>query len=108
MLLLQWQWSLESEDKNNSLRKPWSQLWFSMMLIRFWLCLYITFVPILIVLTSLSLYDVSLFNIVSLFHFKHHYESLKNILFIRIKLDLITCRDMPEKRRQNVLIKNLD
>ena len=78
-----------------------------MMLIRFWLCLHITFVPTLIVLTSLSLYDVSFFDIVSLFHFKYHYESLKNKLFIRIKLDLITCRDMPEKRLQDNLI-NLD
>ena len=58
--------------------------------------------------TIFSLFHISLFNLVSLFPSKYHYKVVKKKLFISIKHDLIIGRDMPEARRRNVLIKNLD
>ena len=54
-----------------------------------------------------TLFHVSLFKLVSLFPSKYHYIIVKKKLFISIKHDLIG-RDMPETRRQKILIKNLD
>ena len=62
----------------------------------------------LYVLTSFSLFHVSLFNLVRLFPSKNHLKIVKKKLFISTKHDLITGRDIPETRRQNILIKNLD
>ena len=60
--------------------------------------------PSLSLLTSFSLFHISLFNLVSLFPSKYHYKKL----FISIKHDLVMGRDMPETSRQKMLIKNLD
>ena len=57
---------------------------------------------------SFSSFHVSLFNLVSLFHFKY-YKTLKKKPFItRIKHDLIIDKGMSEKLRQNPLTKYLD
>ena len=56
---------------------------------------------------SFSSFHVSLFDLVSLFHFK--YKTLKKKPFItRIKHDLIIGKGMSEKLRQNPLTKYLD
>ena len=54
------------------------------------------------------LLEISLFNLAGLFTSKYHYKIVKKKLFISIKHDLIIGRDMPETRRQKILIKNLD
>ena len=59
-------------------------------------------------LTSFSLFHVSLFNLVSLFPSKYHYIIVKKKLIISIKHDLIIGRDMPEIYCQKILIKDLD
>ena len=59
-------------------------------------------------LTSFSLFQVSFFNLGSLFPSKYHYKIVKKKLLTNIKLDLMMSRDMRETRRRKKLIKNLD
>ena len=50
---------------------------------------------------------VSLFNLANLFHFKYHDKIIKRKLCTSIKHHLIIGRDMPETRRQKLLLKSL-